>query len=54
VADASAEDLAEDVAAAFVGGLDSVGDEEGCGAGVVGDDAEGCVALFVGEGGGEQ
>ena len=40
VADASAHDLAEDVAAAFVRGQDAVGDEEGGAAGVVCDDAQ--------------
>ncbi len=47
MADAAAEDFAEDVAAAFVRGLDAVGDEEGGGAGVVGDDAQGRSAFFV-------
>ncbi len=50
VADAAAEDLAEDVAAAFVGGEDAVGDEEGGGAGVVGDDAERGCTLGVADG----
>jgi hypothetical protein len=49
MADASAEDFAEDVAAALVGGLHAVGDEEGGGAGVVGDDAQGGRTLGVAE-----
>jgi hypothetical protein len=49
VADAAAEDLAEDVAATFVRWEDAVRDEEGGGAGVVGDDAKAGVALCVGE-----
>ncbi len=40
MADAAAKDFAQDVAAAFVGGQDAVVDEEGGGAGVVGDDAQ--------------
>ena len=40
MADAAAEDFAQHVAAAFVGRKNAVGDEEGGGAGVVGDDAE--------------
>ena len=44
MADAAAKDFAQDVAAAFVRGQDAVVDEEGGGAGVVGDDAEAGVA----------
>jgi hypothetical protein len=40
VANAAAQNLAEHVAAAFVGGVDFVRYEEGCGAGVVGDDSQ--------------
>ena len=50
MADAATEDLAQDVAAAFVGREDAVGDEEGGGAGVVGDDAEGWGAFGFGDG----
>ena len=47
MADAAAEDFAQDVAAAFVGGQDAVVDEEGGGAGVVGDDAQAGVGVRV-------
>ena len=40
VAHGAAHDLAQDVAAALVAGQDAVGDEEGRGAEVVGDDAQ--------------
>ena len=53
VADGAAEDAAEDVVAVGVAGLDAVGDGEGEGADVVGDDAEGDVhALLSGVRGG--
>ena len=40
VADRAANDFAQHIAAAFVGGKDAVADEEGGGAAVVGDDAQ--------------
>jgi hypothetical protein len=40
VTDGAAHDFAKNVAAAFVGGQDAVGDEERGGAGVIGDDAQ--------------
>ncbi len=45
MADAAAQDLAQHVAAAFVRRQHAVVDEEGGGAGVVGDDAEAGVAV---------
>ena len=47
VADRAAQDAAQDVVAAFVAGLDAVGDGEAQRADVVGDDAEGDVDLFL-------
>ena len=40
VANAATENLAQDVAAAFVGRLNAIGDQEGGGPGVVGDDSQ--------------
>jgi hypothetical protein len=47
VEDAAAEDAADDVVAALVGGEDAVGDRAAHAAGVVGEDAEGDVGVFL-------
>ena len=40
MADAAAQDLAQDIAAAFVGGEDAIGDKKCCGARMIGNDAQ--------------
>jgi hypothetical protein len=45
---AAPQNLAQHITSAFIRGLHAVGDEEGGGAGVVGDDAERCGAFGVG------